>query len=81
MQHESNRGICDSYPRWSLHLCDVLSLRSAQVDCTALAAAAVLLLPGFVLDVVALSAGSRGNRSLEFSVDALNNRDVILDGV
>lgn len=39
------------------------TLGSSQVDCTALAAAAQLLLPGFVADAVAPSAGGGGDRS------------------
>lgn len=39
------------------------TLGSSQVDCTALAAAAQLLLPGFVADDVAPSAGSGGDCS------------------
>ena len=39
------------------------TLGSSQVDCTALAAAAQLLLPGFVADAVAPSAGGGEDRS------------------
>lgn len=46
------------------------TLRSSQVDCTALAAAAVLLLPGFVLDAVAPSAGGWENCSPQLSASS-----------
>lgn len=43
--------------RWSLTTTARAPLRSSQVDCTALAAATLLLLPGFVPDAVAPPAG------------------------